>query len=89
MSIAVIKAGGKQYKVKVGDILNIEKTDNKVGEKINFKDILGDKSVKSTVVEELVKGPKVRIFKYKSKTGYKRATGHRQKYTKIKIETIS
>lgn len=88
MSIAVIKTGGKQYKVKEGDILEIEKIDKKKGSILELEDILSGKKVKATILEEN-KGPKIRVFKYKSKTGYRRTTGHRQKYSKIKIEKIS
>lgn len=89
MSIAVIKTGGKQYKVKEGDILEIEKLDSKKDSKIDFDDILNGKKVSAVVVDEEVKGPKIRIFKFKNKTGYRKTAGHRQKYLKIKIEKIS
>lgn len=88
MSIAVIKSGGKQYKVQEGDILNIEKLDSAKDREINFEDILGGKKVKAKIIEE-TKGPKVRILKYKSKVGYRKHAGHRQKYSRIKIEKIS
>jgi large subunit ribosomal protein L21 len=89
MTIAVIKTGGKQYKVSVGDILNIELVDEKKDKSLEFDDMLNGKKVKATVVEELVKGPKVKIFKYKNKTRYRKTTGHRQKYTQVKIDKIS
>ena len=87
MFIAVIKTGGKQYKVKEGDILEVEKLDSK-DKKIEFKDLLAGKSVKAEILEE-IKGPKVKIFKFKNKTGYRKSLGHRQKYTKIKVDKIS
>lgn len=87
MSIAVIKTGGKQYKVKVGDVLEVEKLDSK-NKTQEFPDILNGKTVKAEILGE-TKGDKVRIFKFKSKTGYKKTTGHRQKYSKIKIDQIS
>jgi len=89
MNIAVIKTGGKQYKVQEGDILDVEKiADAKGGAVVEFKDLLDAKDVKASIVEE-IKGPKIRIFKYKNKVRYRRTTGHRQKYTKIKIDKIS
>ena len=88
MSIAVIKSGGKQYKVQEGDIINVEKLDSAKDREISFDDILNGKKVKAKIVD-VVKGIKVRIFKYKSKVGYRKHAGHRQKYTQIKIEKIS
>jgi len=84
--IAVIKCGGKQYKVKEGDIIEVELLEGK--DSLEFEDILNGKKVKAKKLLQ-VKGPKVRIFKFKSKSKYKRTTGHRQKYTQIKIEKIS
>jgi large subunit ribosomal protein L21 len=89
MTIAVIKTGGKQYKVSVGDILNIELIEEKKDKTLEFQDLLNGKKVAATVLEEEVKGEKVRIFKYKAKTRYRKTTGHRQKYTQIKIDKIS
>lgn len=86
MEIAVIKTGGKQYKVKAGDIVNIEKINSK-NKTQEFPDILDGKVVKAEIIGE-TKAPKVRIFKFKNKTGYRKTLGHRQKYTKIKIDKI-
>lgn len=86
--IAVIKTGGKQYKVMAGDELLIEKILHKKGDKIEFADILHGKRVKAVMMETL-KGPKVKIFKFKSKARYSRRLGHRQEHSKIKIESIS
>jgi len=85
--IAVIKTGGKQYKVQVKDELAIEKIATKVGEKIEFDDILGGKKVKAVVLEHF-RGPKIKILKFKLKARYTKRMGHRQDMTKIKIETI-
>jgi large subunit ribosomal protein L21 len=87
MSIAVIKTGGKQYKVKAGDVLEVEKLDSK-NKTQEFPDILNGKVVKAEILAE-TKGEKVRIFKFKNKTGYKKTQGHRQKYSQIKIKEIS
>lgn len=100
---AVIKSGGKQYKVEPGDVLTLEKLELEAGSTVAFDDVLligSDKetvadpkklekaSVKATVVEQL-KDDKIVVFKYKSKKGYKRTQGHRQRLTKVKIEDIS
>lgn len=88
MSLAVIKTGGKQYKVRVGDMLKVEKLTGKEAEVLEFADLLDGKKVKAKIVSE-GKGDKVRIYKFKNKTGYHRTTGHRQTFTQIKIESIS
>lgn len=88
MSIAVIKTGGKQYKVKVDDIIKVEKLDNKPTEIVEFVDILNNKKVKAKILEQ-GKNKKIRVFKFKNKTGYHRTQGHRQLSTTIKIESIS
>ena len=104
MNLAVIKTGGKQYIVKEGDNLKIEKIDKKIGSKINFEEILlvSDKEGKGIkignpfidgvkVQGEIIeqgKNKKVVVVKYKSKTRYKRTLGHRQNYTKVKITKV-
>jgi large subunit ribosomal protein L21 len=100
---AVIKTGGKQYRVEQGDTLTIEKLETEAGKTVTFDDVLligtetetiadskalGKATVKATVVEQL-KDDKVLVFKYKNKKGYKRTQGHRQRLTKIKIDDIS
>lgn len=100
--IAVIKTGGKQYKVKEGDEVKVEKLKNEVGDKVDFETLmvadedgkevnvgmpsLGDK-VKAEVLE-IGKGKKVTVVKYKNKTRYLRTKGHRQQYSKVKINKI-
>lgn len=102
---AVIRTGGKQYKVKEGDILDVEKLDKKEGASFEFKDVLltfddksefnlGDPkvskvSVKVKVLDPEYKAEKVTIVKYKPKKRYRRKTGHRQKYTRVKVEKIT
>lgn len=105
MKLAVIKTGGKQYKVKEGLELKVEKIEEEVGKKINFEEVLlvsdekgadaqvGDPIVKDAKVEaeilEQGKAKKVEVRKYKAKTRYKRNIGHRQMFTKVKITKIA
>lgn len=98
--IAVIKTGGKQYKVSEGKTLKIEKIKTKEGDLAKFntlmvfdKDLesgapsLGEK-VEGKVIEH-GRGKKISVIKYKSKVRYKRNVGHRQHYTKIEITKIA
>ena len=98
---AIIATGGKQYKVAAGDCLKVEKLGLEAGETVTFDDVLaisdnglkvgGDvanASVTATVVEN-GKAKKVIVYKYKRKTGYHKKQGHRQQYTKVKIEKIN
>ncbi len=102
--LAVIKSGGKQYIVKPGDIIDIEKISGEVGAEVQFGDVLmvsdgqGDVRVGTPVVEGVnvkgivlgeKKGNKLTIFKFKRRKGYRKKTGHRQKYTSVKIDSIS
>jgi large subunit ribosomal protein L21 len=98
---AVIETGGKQYKVQEGDTIFVEKINVEEGEKIDFSKVLlvqGDDlvvgkpyvenaKVEGTVLEQ-GKAKKIIVFKYKSKKNYKKKQGHRQPYTKVKIEKI-
>jgi large subunit ribosomal protein L21 len=109
-TFAVIKTGGKQYKVAEGDVLNIEKlykngadtnTPARVGEEVVFDEVLlvangevkvgkpkvAGAKVMAKILEE-GKGKKKIVFRYKSKTRYKKKKGHRQPYTKIQITKI-
>lgn len=102
MAYAVIRTGGKQYKVAEGDTLEVEKIDGEAGGKTQFNDVLlvaGDGGVKigaplvkgasvtADVVDE-TKGDKVVAFKYRKRKGYHRTVGHRQKLTRVKITAI-
>ncbi len=101
MKYAVIKTGGKQYKVSEGTVLQVEKLDSD-GKTHVFEEVLlvvdGEKldlgaptvkdvKVFAEVVAE-VKGEKIEVFKFKSKSRYRKHTGHRQKYTSVKITGI-
>ncbi len=103
MSYAILKTGGKQYKVSAGDQINVEKLDLKVGDKATFGEVLmvsnGGKvtagapflagaKVEGEVVDQ-IKDEKVLAFKYKRRKGYHRSVGHRRKLTTIKINSIT
>lgn len=99
---AIVKTGGKQYKVAVDDVLTVEKINGEPGAKITFPalllvdgadvitdaDALAAATVSATVVEH-TKGPKIRIHKFKNKTGYHKRQGHRQPLTKVQVTGIA
>ncbi len=99
---AIVRSGGQQQKVAVGDVIEIDKVANEVGDSVKLPVVLlvdGDQVTsdvdalgKATVTAEVLgatKGPKIIIQKYKNKTGYKKRQGHRQKYTQVKVTDIS
>ncbi len=99
---AVVRSGGKQHKVAVGDVLEVERLSGAAGETVSLPAVLlvdGDSVTtdaaalaKVAVTAEVVgavKGPKIRILKYKNKTGYRKRQGHRAKLTRIKVTDIS
>lgn len=91
---AIVKTGGKQYKVAVGDVVEVEKLEGAPGTEVNFPAVLvvdgpevitdraalGAAAITARVVEQS-KGPKIRIHKFKHKTGYHKRQGHRQQLT--------
>ncbi|EHR34692.1 50S ribosomal protein L21 [Helcococcus kunzii] len=99
---AIIKTGGKQYQVKEGDILKVEKLDVEQGSTYDFEEVVlvsndGDVKVGSPFVEgakvsaevlEHGKNRKVVVFKYKPKKGYAKKQGHRQPFTRVRINKI-
>lgn len=99
---AIVKTGGKQYKVAVGDLVEVEKVDGAPGVEIALPalllvdgaelttdvDALAKASVTGEVVEH-TKGSKIRIHKFKNKTGYHKRQGHRQKLTVLKVTGIT
>lgn len=99
---AVIQSGGKQYTVRPGETLTVEKLDGEVGSSIELTDILmvadGDSVTIGTptvagarVVADIVehgKGKKVVVFKYKPKIRYRKRTGHRQQFTRLTVKEI-
>ena len=99
---AVIKTGGKQYRVAAGDVIKVEKLDGEVGQTVDFSDVLmvgGDEpkigapivdgaKVSAEVLEQ-GKGDKVLIFKKKRRHKYRRTRGHRQHQTVLRISGIN
>ena len=99
---AIVKTGGKQYKVAEGDVIEVEKLDAAPGAEVALSAVLlvdgaavtheADKLAAAKVTAEVVaqtKGPKIRIHKYKNKTGYHKRQGHRQPLTQLKVTGIS
>jgi len=98
---AIVKAGGRQEKVSVGDVVVINKVEGAVGSTIELTPImLVDGDTVTTAADELekvsvsleiqgaAKGPKIVIQKFKNKTGYKKRQGHRQSLTRLKVTGI-
>ena len=98
---AIVKTGGKQYRVAVGDVVQVEKLTVENGAEVTFPAVLlVDGETVTTAVDELArvavtcevigqtKGPKIRIHKFKNKTGYHKRQGHRQKLTQVKVTGI-
>jgi large subunit ribosomal protein L21 len=99
---AIVKTGGKQYRVAEGDVIVVEKLAGAPGDEISLTAVLvvdGDtlvtdaqKLASVAVTGEVVghtKGPKIRIHKFKSKTGYHKRQGHRQPLTQVKVTGIA
>ena len=99
---AIVRSGGTQQKVAVGDVIEIDKVSTGVGETLTLpvlllvdgESVTADAAALSgaTVTAEVVgdsKGPKITILKYKNKTGYRKRQGHRQKYTQVKVTDIA
>ncbi|MFC7620834.1 50S ribosomal protein L21 [Microlunatus sp. GCM10028923] len=98
---AIVRSGGRQHKVAVGDVLEIDRISDEAGASVQLQPVLlvdgeavtSDKtaleaaSVTAEVLAE-TKGPKIRILKFKNKTGYRKRQGHRQRYTKVKVTGI-
>ena len=99
---AIIETGGKQYKVKVGDIITVEKLGVDAGKTYTFDRVLGlfdDKKVEigkplvngASVTAKVMgdgKAKKIIVYKYKSKKGFHKKKGHRQPFTRVEIEGI-
>ena len=101
--LAVFKTGGKQYSVKAGQILKVEKLEGKKGDNVSFKDVLaisektqnkiGSPLVEGAVVEakilDQIRDKKIIVFKKRKRQNYRSTQGHRQYLTVLKIESIS
>lgn len=103
MKYAIVEDGGKQYKAILGETIEVDKVLLEVGEEIDLEHVLlvsdGEQilvgaplvkgaKVQATVVAQ-VKGPKVTVFRYKAKERIRTKTGHRQKYTRVRIDAIT
>ncbi|ROT27064.1 50S ribosomal protein L21 [Micromonospora sp. HM5-17] len=99
---AIVKTGGKQYKVAEGDVIEVEKLAGQPGDAVSLPAVLlvdGDDLVTDAArlanvsvsgeIAAHVKGPKIRIHKFKSKTGYHKRQGHRQPLTRVKVTGIT
>ena len=98
---AIVKTGGKQYKVAIGDVLKVEKIESEPGASVSLPVALVVDGAKVTTdagelakvsvtgeILEHIKGPKIRIHKFKNKTGYHKRQGHRQPLTVLKVTGI-
>lgn len=98
---AIVRSGGRQHKVAVGDVLEIDRRDEEAGASVELTPLLvvdGDTVTSDAaalagakVTAEVLaqtKGPKIRILKFKNKTGYRKRQGHRQRYTQVKVTGI-
>ena len=98
---AIVRSGGRQHKVAAGDVVEIDKVEAKVGDSVHLTPLLlvdGDAVTTAaaalaevTVTAEVLaetKGPKIKLIKFKNKSGYKKRQGHRQRYTQVKITSI-
>ncbi|HSQ16995.1 MAG TPA: 50S ribosomal protein L21 [Anaerolineales bacterium] len=103
MKYAIVEDGGKQYKAILGETIEVDKYPLEVGEEIDLEHVLlvndgetvmvgtplvNGAKVQATVVAQ-VKGPKVTVFRYKAKERIRTKTGHRQKYTRVRIDAIT
>ena len=99
---AVVRSGGRQYRASVGETVLVERLGADVGQQLELEEVLlvadgkevtvgqplveGAKVVATVVAQE--KGPKLRVFKYRPKQRYRRRSGHRQHYTRLRVDEI-
>jgi len=97
---AVIRSGGKQYRVAPGETIEVERLEGKVGGKVTFEDVIavrtddkkilgGEQAAKAKITGKIVKhlrGPKLKVMKYKTGGQYKIQTGHRQGLTSVEVD---
>ena len=98
---AIITTGGKQYKVFEGDVIEVEKLEGEAGTEVTFDNVVAvnDGALKvaddvkgAKVTGEIVtqgRGKKIIVYRYKAKTGYHKKRGHRQLFTRVKINSIA
>ena len=100
---AIIRSGGKQYRAEVGGTIDVDRLPNEVGDSINIGDVLlvangedtviGQPRVEGALVTVTVvdqfRGKKIIVYKYRQRTNYRRKQGHRQYYTRLRIDEIS
>jgi large subunit ribosomal protein L21 len=99
---AIVRSGGRQHKVSVGDVIEVDRLDGEVGSNITLPALLlvdgatvttdADALAGVTVTAEVLgatKGPKIDILRYKNKTGYRRRLGHRQHHTQVRVTDIA
>ncbi len=99
---AIIRSGGKQYRAEVGSTIDVDRLPNEIGDSIDIADVLlvanEDKTmigqptlegakVSVTVVDQF-RGKKIIVYKYRQRTNYRRKQGHRQYYTRLRIDDI-
>lgn len=101
-SYAIIETGGKQYQVREGDVIQVERVVKNPGDEVSFDRVLlvskeGEIKVGDPILKDAkvlgkflkeIKGEKVIAFKYKRRKNYRRKVGHRQKYSLVKIESL-
>ena len=97
---AVVETGGKQYKVEKGTSLLVDRLDAKEGDKVSLRAVMfrdtdvvaAPKELEKVKVEakvaEHLRGPKIKVFKYKAKKGYRRRAGHRSELTKLEVTEL-
>jgi large subunit ribosomal protein L21 len=97
---AVVETGGKQYKVEQGTSLLVDRLDAKEGDKVSLRPVLfrddvvlaAPKELEKVKVEATVsahlRGPKIKVFKYKAKKGYRKRAGHRSELTKLEVTSL-
>jgi large subunit ribosomal protein L21 len=99
---AIVRSGGRQHKVAIGDVIDIDRSEAEVGSSVSLHPLLlvdgetvtsdaaalGKVTVSAEVIAE-TKGPKIRILKFKNKTGYRKRQGHRQRYTRVRVTEIT
>jgi len=100
---AILKTGGKQYRVQPGTVLRVEKLDGEVGEEVQFGEVLllgqgsdakvGTPLVRGAKVTGTItahgRGPKVVVYKFKRRKNYRRKQGHRQAFTEVRVDAIT